>query len=68
MGGKSAKDARGLAKAQRQSSLEAKQCVVCGRWFSKRRDQFCSQECAEKAGKGNTLSRDKPIACGRISR
>ena len=28
------KDIRGLAKAERRSSLEAKQCTICARWFT----------------------------------
>ena len=31
-----------------QSVLEAKQCSVCGRWFSRRRDNVCSEACAER--------------------
>jgi hypothetical protein len=49
------KDIRGLAKAERQSSLEAKQCQ-CGRWFTIRgkvaRDQCfrCEQLEGQAAG------------------
>jgi len=30
------KDIRGLAKAERQSTLEARQCVSCHRWFTRK--------------------------------
>ena len=42
------KDARGEAKAERHNSDQATQCVVCGRWFSKRKDTVCSKKCAER--------------------
>ena len=29
-------DIRGLAKAERRSSLEAKQCEQCKRWFTRK--------------------------------
>jgi hypothetical protein len=41
------KNAREALKKQRAfyGRDEAKQCAVCKRWFSKRRDEVCSEEC-----------------------
>ena len=45
------KDARGLAKAERQffarHGLQA--CIICGRYFTKRAERVCSMSCAAKA-------------------
>jgi hypothetical protein len=45
------KDERGRLKRQREleRSGEPKQCVVCGRWFTRRPDRTCSAACAQKA-------------------
>jgi hypothetical protein len=43
------KDIRGLAKAERQ-------CAVCKRWFTRRRDTTCSQACVERDAAGFTDS------------
>jgi len=45
------KDKRGRLKRQREfdRSAEPKQCVVCGRWFTKARSKTCSDSCAQKA-------------------
>ena len=42
-------DARGMKRAERADRIEAQQCVVCGRWFSKRKDRVCSRACLEKS-------------------
>ena len=55
------KDVRGRLKQQRQfdRTAEPKQCIVCGRWFSKSRDKTCSVACAEKiASKGSEKPTD----------
>jgi hypothetical protein len=48
------KDERQRLKQQRQfdRTAEPKQCIVCGRWFTKRRGKICSIVCAEKAEEG----------------
>jgi len=45
------KDARGEARRERnyRRAGEPKQCVVCGRWFTRRSDKTCSTECEQKA-------------------
>jgi hypothetical protein len=43
------KDARAWNRAQRKADPEPKRCVVCGRWFTRRRGTTCSKECAEQA-------------------
>jgi hypothetical protein len=45
---KQMKDVRGARKAERQYGDEAKRCIVCGRWHT-RRDKTCSSACAQKA-------------------
>jgi hypothetical protein len=45
---KGMKDVRGARKAERQYGDEAKRCIVCGRWHT-RRDKTCSSACAQKA-------------------
>jgi hypothetical protein len=42
------KDVRGARKAERRYSDEAKRCIVCGRWHT-RRDKTCSSVCEQKA-------------------
>ena len=65
------KDARGQAKAERHNPDQAKQCVVCGRWFSKRKDSVCSKKCAERLDEGGegdmaNLTRTKDAAIGLV--
>jgi hypothetical protein len=45
------KDIRGQAKKEREYSAQnpPRQCVVCGRWFRRRRGNVCSIACAQKA-------------------
>jgi hypothetical protein len=45
---KGMKDVRGARKAERQYGDEAKRCIVCGRWHT-RRDKTCSSACAQRA-------------------
>ena len=45
---KQMKDVRGARKAERRYGDEAKRCIVCGRWHT-RRDKTCSSACAQKA-------------------
>jgi len=45
---KQMKDVRAARKAERQYGDEAKRCIVCGRWHT-RRDKTCSSACAQKA-------------------
>ena len=45
---KGMKDVRGARKAARRYGDEAKRCIVCGRWHT-RRDKTCSEACAQKA-------------------
>jgi len=50
------KDVRGAMKAEaayyRKDNLQA--CRICGRLFTKRRDDICSMACAERARKAPT--------------
>jgi hypothetical protein len=45
------KDVRARAKREgefyRRANVQT--CRICGRWFTKRQDDICSRECAEKA-------------------
>jgi hypothetical protein len=45
------KNVRDLAKRERQfyARDDLQQCVVCGRWFCRRRDNVCSIACLEKS-------------------
>jgi hypothetical protein len=45
---KQMKDVRGVRKAERRYGDEAKRCIVCGRWHT-RRDKTCSSACEQKA-------------------
>jgi hypothetical protein len=45
---KQMKDVRSARKAERQYGDEAKRCIICGRWHT-RRDKTCSSACAQKA-------------------
>jgi hypothetical protein len=50
---KGMKDIRGARKAQRRYGDEAKRCIVCGRWHT-RRDKTCSEACVSVEGDGVT--------------
>jgi hypothetical protein len=43
-------NARGRARAEKQfySRDNVQQCVVCGRWFCRRKDRVCSTDCLKK--------------------
>ena len=45
---KQMKDVRGARKAERRYGDEAKRCIVCGRWHT-RRDKTSSSASAQKA-------------------
>jgi hypothetical protein len=42
---------RAVSKAEKQfyNRTNLQQCVVCGRWFCRRKDNVCSIACSEKA-------------------
>ena len=40
---------RGLAKAAYQARNDVQRCIVCGRWFVKRKDRVCSIACQQRA-------------------
>jgi len=60
---KQMKDVRGARKAERQYGDEAKRCIVCGRWHT-RRDKTCSSACAQKAAANRRTSRNPLYQAG----
>ena len=63
------KDVRGARKAERRYGDEAKRCVACGRWHT-RRDTTCSSACEQKGAQisdfGAPLA--TPLALSRAAR
>jgi hypothetical protein len=57
---KGMKDVRGARKAERQYGDQAKRCIVCGRWHT-RRDKTCSSACTRRPPGGPR----KPADCDR---
>jgi hypothetical protein len=55
---------RGQAKRAREYSAQdpPRQCVICGRWFRRRRDNVCSIACAQVADAKKTDHRRQDAA------
>ena len=49
------KDVRGQAKKEREylAQNHVQQCVVCGRWFCRRKDNVCSSQQKATSAKTN---------------
>jgi predicted nucleic acid-binding Zn ribbon protein len=41
-----------MTDGRKDNNLQA--CVICGRYFIRRKDRICSRECAERADKQET--------------